>query len=57
MQDCWKHNPVERPSFSMLKLQLDTLLTPLADYIDFNAMDITGSQAGSTSTDGTGSAK
>ena len=48
MQDCWKHDPDERPSFSMLRLQLDTLLTPLADYIDFNTMDIMGSQAAST---------
>ena len=39
MQSCWNTDPDERPNFSMLISQLDNLLTPLANYLDFSALN------------------
>ena len=40
MSDCWITNPANRPSFSELAAKFDDFLTPLADYLDFNDINV-----------------
>ena len=35
MSSCWEHDPGKRPTFSDVVTSLETMIAPLADYIDF----------------------
>ena len=36
MQQCWHGNPDQRPTFSQLRTQIDTLITEMAGYMEFS---------------------
>ena len=40
MQDCWKADAEERPTFSTIVTSLNNLLTPLANYLDFSEINV-----------------
>ena len=33
---CWRGNPEERPPFADLVITIESILTKVADYLDFN---------------------
>ena len=39
MMDCWKDDPIERPSFSQLILILEEMMTVDTPYYDFTLLD------------------
>lgn len=39
MADCWKPLPEDRPKFADLVTKVDSIVTSLAGYLDFTALD------------------
>jgi hypothetical protein len=50
MMKCWLKNPNQRPTFAKLTSMFDDLLTPLANYLDFNDINMPSMSLKSTVT-------